>query len=280
MTTMKTFFTTLLITTLFFVGSVRAADITVTAKSSTANSITVTIKNNGKPGVDATGSYISIFNGKVFAVNQSTAIVDNSSSVGPIPGGESRDATIVGLKPSTNYSAEVQENGGFYNTSLVIGKVTIATKAGAQPCQPPKVVINGACVTPVSTGQGGSTPTSTTPISTGQNGSTPTSGSPSSAGAGQSSGFNLQVRLDNPLKVNTITEAVEFFVNTLIKIALPFIVIFFIWAGFKFVTAQGRPDKIKEAKQMFWYTIIGTLLILGAWTITNAIIGTVNSITK
>lgn len=98
--------------------------------------------------------------------------------------------------------------------------------------------------------------------------------------SGQVSGFNLQVRLDNPLKVNTIAEAVKFFVTTLIKIAIPIIVIFFIWAGFKFVTARGKPEKIKEAKQMFWYTIIGTLLILGAWTITNAIIGTVNSITK
>jgi hypothetical protein len=31
---------------------------------------------------------------------------------------------------------------------------------------------------------------------------------------------------------------------------------------------------------MFLYTIIGTLLILGAWAITNAIIGTVNTITS
>lgn len=96
----------------------------------------------------------------------------------------------------------------------------------------------------------------------------------------QATGFSLQVRLNNPLKVNTIAEAVKFFVTTLIKIAIPVIVVFFIWAGFSFITARGKPDKIKDAKKMFWYTIIGTLLILGAWTITNAIIGTVNSITK
>lgn len=91
-------------------------------------------------------------------------------------------------------------------------------------------------------------------------------------------GFLLDVKLQNPLKVDTIEGAISFFMSTIIKIALPFIVLFFIWAGFKFVTAQGKPDKITEAKKMFWYTIIGTLLILGAWTITNAIIGTVNSI--
>ncbi len=97
--------------------------------------------------------------------------------------------------------------------------------------------------------------------------------------SGQATGFTLQVKLQNPLKVNTITEAVQFFVATLIKIAIPFIVLFFLWAGLKFILARGKPDEITKAKHMFWYTIIGTLLILGAWTITNAIIGTVNSLT-
>jgi hypothetical protein len=96
--------------------------------------------------------------------------------------------------------------------------------------------------------------------------------------SGQSGGFLLDVKLQNPLKVDTIEGAVKYFVNVLIKIAIPFIVVFFIWSGLKFILAQGNPEKIKEAKHMFWYTIIGTLLILGAWTITNAIIGTVNSI--
>ena len=64
------------------------------------------------------------------------------------------------------------------------------------------------------------------------------------------------------------------------KIALPFIVVFFIWSGLSFILARGNPEGIKKAKNMFLYTIIGTLLILGAWAITNAIIGTVNTITS
>lgn len=93
-------------------------------------------------------------------------------------------------------------------------------------------------------------------------------------------GFKLGVRLNNPLKVNTIQDAVKFFLNTLMKIALPFIVIFFIWSGLKFILARGNPAEVTKAKNMFLYTIIGTLLILGAWAITNAIIGTVNTITS
>jgi len=87
------------------------------------------------------------------------------------------------------------------------------------------------------------------------------------------------VVINNPLKVDTIQEAIKLFMDAVLRIALPFIVIFFIWSGFSFVLARGNPDKIKVAKNMFLYTVIGTLLILGAWVITNAIIGTVNSIT-
>lgn len=98
---------------------------------------------------------------------------------------------------------------------------------------------------------------------------TPTSGS----------GFALKVKIVNPLKVNTIQDAIKLFMNAILRIAIPFIVIFFIWSGLSFVLARGNPTKLETAKKMFWYTVIGTLLILGAWTITNAIIGTVNSIT-
>lgn len=98
---------------------------------------------------------------------------------------------------------------------------------------------------------------------------TPTSGS----------GFALKVKINNPLKVDTIQGAIRLFMDAVLRIAIPFIVIFFIWSGLSFVLARGNPTKLETAKKMFWYTVVGTLLILGAWTITNAIIGTVNSIT-
>ncbi len=99
------------------------------------------------------------------------------------------------------------------------------------------------------------------------------------APASNATDFNLQVRLNNPLKVDSIEGAIELFMNAVLRIAMPFIVVFFIWSGLSFILARGNPDKIKTAKKMFWYTVIGTLLILGAWTITNIIIGTVNSVT-
>jgi hypothetical protein len=98
--------------------------------------------------------------------------------------------------------------------------------------------------------------------------------------SGASSGMPINVTINNPLKVDTIQGAIKLFMDAVLRIALPFIVVFFIWSGFSFVLARGKPDGITKAKNMFLYTVIGTLLILGAWVITNAIIGTVNSITS
>lgn len=90
--------------------------------------------------------------------------------------------------------------------------------------------------------------------------------------------FPLLVKLDNPLGVDKIEDAIAVFMDTVVKIAIPFIVVFFIWSGLSFILAQGNPEKLKKAKAMFWNTVIGTLLILGAWAITDAIVGTINSI--
>lgn len=91
----------------------------------------------------------------------------------------------------------------------------------------------------------------------------------------------LNIKLENPLAkggVNDIPSAINKILSVVIRIALPLIIIMFIWSGLTFIFARGKPEEIKKAKNMFLYTIIGTLLILGAWTITNALIGTVNSI--
>ncbi len=125
------------------------------------------------------------------------------------------------------------------------------------------------------------TKTCPTPGTGGQDGGTlppNTTAQPGGTLTGTQSDFPLQVRLQNPLKVNTIQGAIKLFMDTVVKIAIPFIVVFFIWSGINFILARGNATKIGEAKKMFWYTVIGTLLILGAWAITDAIVGTINSI--
>jgi len=68
--------------------------------------------------------------------------------------------------------------------------------------------------------------------------------------------------------------------NIILPIAIPFIVIAIMYAGFKFVMArkEGRVDGYADAKRILKYTLIGTALLLGGWVVANALQGTLNSL--
>lgn len=66
--------------------------------------------------------------------------------------------------------------------------------------------------------------------------------------------------------------------SNLVKIAIPILVLFIIYSGFKFVEAQGNEKKIEDARKNFTYVIIGGVVILAAWTIAMAIKGTINNL--
>lgn len=90
----------------------------------------------------------------------------------------------------------------------------------------------------------------------------------------------LSYSLENPLAgsgINSVEGLLLSILNVLLIIAVPIIVFFIIFAGFKYVTAQGNPEKIKEATRMLTYAIIGGVLILGAVAITEIISGVVES---
>ena len=75
-----------------------------------------------------------------------------------------------------------------------------------------------------------------------------------------------QTGLTNPLgsKAGTVREFIQLIISTLIPLITPFIIIFIVYAGFLFVTAQGNDEKLKKAKQVLLYTVIGTAVLLGA----------------
>lgn len=99
-----------------------------------------------------------------------------------------------------------------------------------------------------------------------------------SSGTPNNPSFDLNIHLDNPLKAQTIQDAIKLFMGIILKLAIPVIILFFLWTGFTYITALGNPTQIGKAHRMFLYTIIGTLLVLGAWVITNAIVGTINAV--
>lgn len=172
---------------------------------------------------------------------------------------EAKNFQFVTLKPKTNYDLTIVGTPTDANYQVYRKTFSFNTTSGATGN--PDVASLGSTGGNTSPGQQQSTGGNTAPAPTGQITDAP-----------------LNIRLKNPLKVNTIQEAIKLFMDAIIKIAIPFIVVFFIWTGLKFILAQGKPEEIKKARQMFWNTVIGTLLILGAWAITDAIVGTVNSL--
>lgn len=89
---------------------------------------------------------------------------------------------------------------------------------------------------------------------------------------------DLQLR--NPLKYGTLCEVLVAVLNMITQIGAVVAVILFVWVGFKFITAQGKPNEINEAKKAFFTTIIGTAVLLGASVIAQIVVKTIFSITN
>lgn len=92
-------------------------------------------------------------------------------------------------------------------------------------------------------------------------------------------GIKTAVRLENPLgETDTIWELVTIVINIVQTIMIPLVVLFLIYSGFLFVTAQGNESKLTKAKQVFFYTIIGTAIIIGAEALSLLIQGTIDQL--
>ena len=91
--------------------------------------------------------------------------------------------------------------------------------------------------------------------------------------------FAEEVTIVNPLKnVKTINELIKKILEGVIKIGMPIIVLAIIYCGFLFVSAQGKPESIKKAKDALLYTLIGAAILLGSWAIAQLIADTVKAL--
>ncbi|MBI5004834.1 MAG: hypothetical protein HZC04_01450 [Candidatus Lloydbacteria bacterium] len=84
--------------------------------------------------------------------------------------------------------------------------------------------------------------------------------------------------LPNPIAASTFQELIQKMLKVVIDIGVPVATLFIIYSGFLFVKAQGNPEKLKEAKETFFWTIVGTAVLLGAWVLAQAIAGTINQL--
>ena len=88
------------------------------------------------------------------------------------------------------------------------------------------------------------------------------------------------VGLKNPLSgIKNFEEFVSELLRAVIFIGFPIVVLFIVYSGFLFITAQGNEEKIKTAKNTFYYTIIGVAIFLGSWVLAKLVESTIHLIT-
>ena len=115
-----------------------------------------------------------------------------------------------------------------------------------------------------------------------QSGGTQSPGGTAQSGGTQSPGGTAPMgnsgSLTNPLQSQTIQEFILKIIDVILVFAIPIIVLYIMYAGFKFVTAGGDSGQISEAKKALMYAIIGGVIVLGAKIIVEVIQGTVSAL--
>lgn len=94
---------------------------------------------------------------------------------------------------------------------------------------------------------------------------------------GTGNGTLENVELENPLKVDSLSDLLIAILNIVTILMIPVIVFFIIYAGFRYVMAQGNASQVEEATKSLTYAVIGGVLILGAVAIAEIIKNLVNA---
>ncbi len=84
--------------------------------------------------------------------------------------------------------------------------------------------------------------------------------------------------LSNPLKASSISELLTVVLQAVVRLGAIFLVLALVYVGFLFVQAQGKEEKIRDARQALMWTVIGGLILLGAEAIALVIESTVNAL--
>ncbi len=84
--------------------------------------------------------------------------------------------------------------------------------------------------------------------------------------------------LSDPLGGKSVCGLVTGLLEAAMIIGIPIAILFIVWAGFKFVLAQGNSTKLEEARKNFLNVVIGIAIFVGASLIGSVIINTVRAL--
>ncbi|MBU6370855.1 MAG: hypothetical protein KGH93_02500 [Patescibacteria group bacterium] len=102
---------------------------------------------------------------------------------------------------------------------------------------------------------------------------------PAAASAATNCGDNVNGVICNPL--GTVTD-VPNLVNTIMgyvtRIGGVIAIFAFIYSGYRFVAARGNTEELKTAKNIFFNTVIGVAILLGASLLASLVVSTIKNL--
>ena len=84
--------------------------------------------------------------------------------------------------------------------------------------------------------------------------------------------------LCNPLESESFTSLMESISQLAVEIGIPIAALFIIYSGLKLVMARGNEESIKKAKTGLLWAVVGSGILIGAWTIMKILQSTVESL--
>ena len=74
-------------------------------------------------------------------------------------------------------------------------------------------------------------------------------------------------KLDNPLGVSTVPEVISRLIKIMLGLVGTVSLVVFIYAGFLWITAQGKPDMITKGKDAMIWAVVGILVVFTSYAI-------------
>lgn len=74
-----------------------------------------------------------------------------------------------------------------------------------------------------------------------------------------------------PFTLQNFVNIVEEIRNFMMGVGIVLIVVIFIWSGITFLTSNGDPEKVSQAKQRLTWAIVGAAIVLGTFIILSTV---------
>lgn len=75
----------------------------------------------------------------------------------------------------------------------------------------------------------------------------------------------------NPIQSQKFEEILQGIADITTNVAIPFLIVAFVWVGFLFAAARGNEEKLTKAKSALMYTVVGGAVVASTYVVISLI---------